>query len=293
MRTHIAKWLCAGILMPWGMAWAQMDVDMTLDHNVYIVGEPIRADVTLANHATIPLVTTPNLTSVRNGLSFDIRVKNSGSLAPLRPGTPLLPDCVVLPGEKHSLAFNLDEWYPMHETGRYLISAQIKFENRRYDSAIRMLDIVPGIELQSAIQLFSDRPNEQRNLALVYWARKDAEYLFLRVNDTPGDRTWTTLELGNLLRVTPPTLSVSPEGDITILHRATKDFFLRTHVKSTSREVVLVGQERLIDQRTLDTLDAERMMRAHDEKAKAEKASSAWWWPFGSGGTKSNNDAVQ
>lgn len=285
MTVSVGRWLGVCAALSFGVSRAQMDVELTLDQSVYIVGEPVRADVRIINRATTPFGVGPEMQSGQNGLCFEVRDNAHESLSPLRPKTPMLAELMLLPGESQKLAYELDEWYPMRRTGRYIISAMVRRDDRRYDSTSRSIDIVPGLEIRSAIQLFADRPNEQRKLALVYWVRKQAEFLFLRVTDSPGERTWTTIELGRLLRTTPPTIAITPEGEVTVVHRATQDIFLKTRVRSTAAGIDLLGQDRVIDPQTLATMKAQLLLAG---PAKEEKKSH-WWWPFGGGGDADKN----
>ena len=284
MTAYAGRWLGACAVLPIGMALAQMDVDVTLDQSAYIVGEPVRADVRIVNRATTPFGVGPETQFGQNGLWFEVRDNARESLSPLRPKTPMLAELMVLPGESHAVAYELDEWYPMRKTGRYIITAMVRRDDRRYESARRAIDVVPGLEIRSAIQLFADRPNEQRKLALVYWMRRQAEFLFLRVTDSPGERTCTTLELGRLLRTTPPTIEISPEGEITVVHRATQDIFLKTRVRSTAAGIDLLGQERIVAPQTIATMKTQLLMATPPKAAQKRH----WWWPFGSGADDKN-----
>ena len=183
------------------------------------------------------------------------------------------------PGAMHQAAFELDEWYPMGKAGNYIVTAMVRRDDLRYEAKPCAIDIVPGLELKTAIQLFADRPDSQRKLSLVYFMRKQSEYLFLRITDTPGDRTWSTLELGQLLRTTPPTIEVSADGIATILHRATRDVYLKTRVRSTVHGVELVGQEQIVDTHSADIIKAQQLQAMED--ARKKKGSSHWYWPFG------------
>ena len=78
-------------------------------------------------------------------------------------------------------AFELDEGYPMGKTGSYIVTAMVRRDDRRYESHPCAIDVVPGLEIKTALQLFADRPDFQRKLTLVYFMRKQSEFLFLRI----------------------------------------------------------------------------------------------------------------
>lgn len=279
MRAVVAGGIGAvvGLLLA-SAARAQMTVDLTLDQRVYILGEAVRADVRIVNHSTTPFMVGPGGYS-QNGLTFSV-VNNGEAVDTSQAHVPMIPELALKGGDTYLSAYELDEWYPMGKTGSYLVTALVRRDDRRYESPVRSIDIVPGLEIKTAIQLFADRPDFERKLTLVYFMRKQTEYLFLRVTDTPGDRTWTTLELGQLLRTTPPTIEISADGVVTVFHRATRDVHLKTRVKSTADGVELLGQERIVDPHTEEIMQAQKI-RAMEAEEKKKKEESHWWWPFG------------
>ncbi len=270
-RTGI--WAVAVLLA--GCVGAQMAVDLKLSQSVYILGEAIRADVSIVNHATTPFLVGDGAAPL-NGLSFRVTDNRRDLLAPSQPQEAMIAKLLLLGGATHRAAFELDEWYPLGRPGSYLVTAHVRRDDRLYESVTRAIDIVPGLEMKSAIQLFADRPEAQRKLSLVYFMRRQAEYLFLRITDTPGDRTWTTLELGQLLRTTPPTMEVSADGVATITQRATQDVYLKTRVKSTVTGVELLGQEQFLDKRAAEGIAAQQLLMEDANKKKTSR-----WWPFG------------
>ena len=276
MRRGLAKGISAAALLLAGSAGAQLTVEMALDQRVYILGEAIRADVRILNHATTPFVIGPGGYR-QNGISFAVVNSQHDTLESTQPRTPMLPELSLAGGEEHKSAFELDEWYPMGKTGSYIVTAMVRRDDRRYESHPCAIDVVPGLEIKTALQLFADRPDFQRKLTLVYFMRKQSEFLFLRITDSPGDRTWSTLELGRLLRTTPPTIEVSTDGVVTIVHRGTRDVYLKTRVKSTANGVELLGQEQIVDSHSAEIMQAQQI-QAMEEAKKAKKSS--WWWPF-------------
>jgi hypothetical protein len=276
----IRAWLAMATVLLTGAVSAQISVDLKLSQSVYILGEAIRADVEIGNQANVPFQIGAGRL---NGLTFRIVDARKDLLETSQPKEHLIEALSLPGGAKHRAAFDLDEWYPLGRTGRFLVTAQVRRDDRLYESATRAMDIVPGLEIKSAIQLFADRPDAQRKLSLVYFMRKQAEFLFLRVTDTPGDRTWTTLELGQLLRTTPPTLEVTADGMVSIVHRATQDVYLKTRVQSTATGVELLGQEQVLDKVSAKAFTSEQVRRFEESK----KENSGSWWPFGASSEKS------
>ncbi len=261
-----------------GGALAQMSVSLDLDQSTYVQGEAIRANVQVVNHATTPFIVGPGGYR-QNGLFFQITDSRRDLLEPSQPSVAMITELLLLGGETYRGAFELDEWYPMGKTGNYLVTAMVRRDDRRYESKTKAISIVPGLDLRCSIQQFADRPDFQRKLCLVYFMRRQSEFLFLRVTDTPGDRTWTTLELGQLLRTTQPAIDIAADGMVTILHRASQDVFLRTRVKSTAAGVELIGQDQIVDAHNAENRQIPQLLDANQKKS-----SSHWWWPFGGSG---------
>ncbi|MFZ4395972.1 MAG: hypothetical protein ACOYOU_10150 [Kiritimatiellia bacterium] len=281
------KQILAVVIWGAGCAGAQMSAEFTLNQSVYLVGEAIRADVCIVNHATTPFMVGSGINR-QNGLFFQITDRRHDTLTLSQPGASMISNLLLPGGETHRAAFELDEWYPLGKTGSYIATAMVRRDDRRYESVSRAFDIVPGLEIKTAIQLFADLPDSQRKLSLVYFVRRQAEYIFLRITDTPGDRVWSTLELGRLLRTTPPTIEVASDGLVIIVHRATQDVYLRTQVKSTVRGVELLGQEQILDRRAAEHAPVEQMPMADESQKPAPSSKSSWWWPFGGSGDKSD-----
>jgi hypothetical protein len=276
LKTPLVWTILPLALLSAGFSRAQIEVELALDQTVYIVGEPIRADVSIVNRATLPFAIGSQAMSVEDKLTFDVLDNSRDMLLPIHPDIPMIREAVVPPAKSHAAAFELDEWYPITKTGRYIVTASVRRGDRRYDSPGRSFSVVPGLELKSALQLFADKPNDPRKLSLVYFMRREAEYLFLRVTDAPDDRTWTTLNLGRLLRTTAPTIAVSQDGEVTIIHRVTKDLFLKTRVRSTAKGVTLIGQDRIIDPDTAEEMRTQSAISDMDAKKDAAKKKS-WW----------------
>ena len=282
MKSFAAGALGALLLLA-GDVVAQMSVSLDLDQGTYVQGEAIRANVLIVNHATTPFIVGPGAYR-QNGLYFQITDNRRDLLEPSQTSAPMIAELRLSGGETYRGAFEIDEWYPMGKTGNYLVTAMVRRDDRRYESKTKAIGIVPGLELRCSIQQFADRPDFQRKLSLVYYMRRQLEFLFLKVTDTPGDRTWTTLELGQLLRTTPPTIEIAADGMVTILHRASQDVFLRTRVKSTAAGVELIRQEQIVETHDTESQQEQQIQQLLD--ANKKKVATHWWWPFGGSGEK-------
>jgi hypothetical protein len=228
----------------------------------------------------------------------DDRLLVEVSNAPYELLTPLKGDSGVEPitligGDTWEGTVAIDKLFPLRTAGRYYATLVATQEDRRYSSQRRAFDVVPGLELKSALQLFANSKVRHRRFALVYWAREQQEILFLRMEDEPAERGWETIRLGPLLRTSEPRMDIAPDGTVTVMHRATQDAYLKTTVKSQPDSVEVVGQEQLLDPASSVSKHMQpfqQMAIERDQEAKRKQKSG--WWPFGgsSDGTKKNGD---
>ena len=96
-------------LLSAGFSRAQIEVELALDQTVYIVGEPIRADISIVNRSTLPFAIGSQAMSVEDKLTFDMLDNSRDMLLPLHPDTPMIREAVVQPGKSHAAAFELDD----------------------------------------------------------------------------------------------------------------------------------------------------------------------------------------
>ena len=156
---------------------------------------------------------------------------------------------------------------------RYLARAVLVHDGARFESSLVSFDVVPGMRVGGAMQMFSNRPGLKRVFEIAYWTRGQREHLFLKAHDEHG-KMWRTTDLGVLLRITDPKISVMPNGEVVVLHRATQDQFLRTVFWSLPDELVLRTQEPMVDP---DVAGAKRMKDLYMESGGVTPVKKSWW----------------
>jgi hypothetical protein len=156
---------------------------------------------------------------------------------------------------------------------RYLARAVLIHAGSRYESSLVSFDIVPGMTVGRAMQMFSNRPGLKRTFELVYWMRGQREHLFLKASDV-GGRVWRTTDLGPLLRITDPKISVMQNGEVVVLHRATQDQFMRSVFWSLPDVLDFRKQEPMVDP---DIAGSQRMRDLYMESGGVTPVKKAWW----------------
>jgi hypothetical protein len=254
----------------------QVDVKLTLAYTTYVVGEPVLVQLELLNTMREPIqVGRPDASD-----SFFVEITKGGRYneLPSVNAAPIIGAVDLKPGQSTLKKVELDKWFSLAAEGKYIARAVFVHNGIRYQSAERSFDVVPGLPLLQGVQMFVNRQSQKRLFKLVHWQRNQTERLFLRIEDEPANKMWDSIDLGVLLRTTDPKLDISPEGEVTILHRATQDAFIRTVLWSLPDSVEVAERNQLLD----PEISASQRVRSlygemSEDGPKEEKKS---WWKF-------------
>ncbi len=253
---------------------SEIKVDLRLDGLDFVSGERIRGVVDIAN-------SSPDRVSVGYSNSKDlffIEVFRAGDRSPLtRLGKrPFVARFRVDSSEGQKLETFLGDHYALREPSRYLAKPVLVHNGTRYEGAIRAFDVVEGIRITGAMQMFANRKGLQRNFSLVYWSRDRAEHLFLRAQDAGSStRKWETRDLGPMLRIGNPTVSVLPGGEVVVLHRLNADQFVRNEFWSLPDAFEFRMRETVRDPETAGTARVRELYKEGGVKPKDNP-----WWKF-------------
>ena len=250
-------------------------------HTVYLVGEPIVADVRIHNRTTRAFEVKKGLAGSQVTLRIT-RGEDQGSIEPFDPQA-VMAEVILETTAVWEGRVEINRYFPVREPGRYLVRLVTVHAGTRYESSPRSFDVVPGLELATVAQVFPGQPPRQRKMRLVYWVRSQMEELFLEVKDEPEAHVWRTYSLGPVLRTTAPTVDIAPDGMLSIIHRATPDVFVKTQIKSEETTVTFLGQEKLLDpvasaSRRMLPFQKMAMDDAMDRREKSKNKGG--WWRF-------------
>ena len=253
---------------------SEIKVDLKLDGSDFVTGERIRGVVDIAN-------SSPDRVSVGYANSKDIffievmRASDSRSLTRLGK-RPFVARFRVDSSEGQKLETFLGEHYALREPSRYLAKPVLVHDGVRYEGAIRAFDVVEGIRITGAMQMFANRKGLQRNFSLVYWSRDRSEHLFLKAQDAgTSTRKWETRDLGPMLRIGNPTVSILPGGEVVVLHRLNQDQFARSEFWSLPDALEFRLRETVRDPETAGTARVRELYKDGGVKAKPNP-----WWKF-------------
>ena len=249
----------------------EIAVKLIPDRREYVVGERLRAVVDVANSSADSIdVGQPGSADI-----FRLEVFRASDMASRdRVGRkPFVAPFLLHSSEGQKLETFLGDHFVLTEPMRYLARAVLVHDGARFESSLVSFDVVPGMRVGGAMQMFSNKPGLKRVFELVYWSRGQREHLFLKAKDEDG-RIWRTTDLGVLLRITDPKISVMPNGEVVVLHRATQDQFLRSVFWSLPEVLDFRSQEPMVDP---DIAGSQRMRDLYLESGGVTPVKKAWW----------------
>lgn len=253
---------------------SEIKVDLKLSGSDFVVGERVRGVIDIAN-------SSPDKVSVGYSNSKDrlfVEVFRSGGLNQLTrlSKSPFVAQFRVESGEGQKLETFLGDHYALQESNRYLARPVLVHGGVRYEGQFRAFDIVDGVKVAGALQMFANRKGLQRDFEVVYWSRNNAERLFLKARDSGiSTRRWETRDLGPILRIEKPSVSILPTGEVIILHRINQDQFVRSEFWSLPDALEFRIHEVMRDPETAGTARVRELYKDGGIKAKTNP-----WWKF-------------
>jgi hypothetical protein len=263
-------------LLPFaGLAAAsEISVDLKLDGGDFVSGERIRGVVDIANSSSEKV----SVGYSNSDDAFFIEVFRAGDMSQLdRIGSrPFVSRFRVDSSEGQKLETFLGDHYALRETRRYLAKPVLVHGGVRYEGAPRAFDVVDGVKIAGAMQVFSNRHGLQREFSVVYWNRNHSEHVFLAARDVgTSDKVWETRDLGSILRIENPSISILPGGEVIVLHRLNSDQFVRTEFWSLPDALEYRMREAVGDPQTAGTARVREMYKESGVKPKTNP-----WWKF-------------
>ena len=253
---------------------SEITVDLKLDQITYVVGERVRGVVDVRNMS--PDKVSVGYLNSEDRFIIEVFRSIGGEQLTRLTKTPITAGFRVDSNEGQKLEVFLGDHFDLSEERRYLARPVLIHSGVRYEGQLRAFDIVPGMFLSRALQIFSNEQNLNRQFELVRWTRGDTEHHFLKSQDTgASERHWTTFDLGAVMKITKPTVSIMSDGKVVVFHRLDPDYFVRSEFWSLPttlefREHVLV--------RDPETAGQARVQELYKEKGVPAKSNP--WWKF-------------
>jgi hypothetical protein len=222
-------------------AGAENVVDVKVIHTRWLQFEPVLANVSVKNlmddliifggdpkderAATVSFVITKGPTE------WVDRKKKGNAAGSLR----------VLPGDRREAQVDLTQWFDLTVMGTYLLTAVVEYGGQKFTSETARFEVENGLPIGSLKQTFSGGTPD-RLFGLRYMSRDGFERLFLRVDEIDTGVNFGTFELGPLVRVRRPQISMETAGLVVVSHQSASDRFTRSTFKADSKGVSFVDQ---------------------------------------------------
>ena len=252
---------------------SEISVDLTLDHIDYVLGERVRAVIEVKN-------VSPDSLSVGFPDSRDylfVEVYKSGDMEQLEKISkgPFVSRFRLNPNEAQKLEVYLGDHYGLGQMRRFLARPVLVHRGIRYEGAYRAFDMVPGMKMTSALQMFSNVQDLGREFTLLHWTRNGTEHIFLSARDTgASDKKWETRDLGAMMKITKPVISIMPGGKVLVLHRFGPESFIRSEFWSMSNALEFSRREVVRDP---ETAGQSRVKELYEEAGGVKPVDRPWW----------------
>ena len=265
---------CSLFPVPANAETSEIMVNLKLDCSDFVSGERIRGVVDIANPS--PEKISVGYSNSQDAFFIEVfRASTMGQLTKVSKHA-FVSAFRIDSGEGQKLETFLGDHYGLREPSRYLAKPVLVHNGVRYEGTMRAFDVVDGIRLSGAMQMFATRNGLRREFSLCYWPRNNSEHVFLRAADAgTSDRIWETRDLGPMLRIDKPSISVMPKGEIVVLHRLNQDQFVRSEFWSLPDALEFRIREAVQDPETAGTA---RVRELYKEGGIQPKENP--WWKF-------------
>lgn len=252
---------------------SEISVDLRLSHTEYVQGERIRGVVNILNSS--PETIRAGTAGASDLFFIEVYRASSREQIDRKAKRPFIAAFLLKTGEGQKFETFLGDHYALRQPSRYLAKPVLVHGGTRYEGVMRPFDVVTGVRVARAMQMFANRKGLSREFELVYWPRTGGENLFIRAQDGgENGRKWVTVDLGKVLRITPPKISVLKTGEVVVLHRSSRDQFTRSVFWSLPDDLEFQGNELLNDP---ETAGSERMKQVYRESGGIEAKKNPWW----------------
>ena len=252
---------------------AEITVDLKLDEISYVSGERIRGVISVLN-------SSPDALSVGGSNSTDrlivevFRASDYSQLQRVKEHPFTAAFDLPFNGSRKFETFLADN-YALVESRRYLARPVFIHRGYRFEGLYRAFDVVPGMKVASALQMFSNRDGLSREFELLRWSRKGNEHLFLAAKDVePRERKWLTTDIGPMMRITKPTISIMPGGEVIVFHRNGPDSFVRSEFWSLPEALEFRSRTMVLDP---ETAGQSRVREIYGEGGEVKPVTHPWW----------------
>lgn len=243
-----------GVLLAAGSLLAQESLDavaltLRIASKNYVIGEAVPVTIKVTNNSGRRI--SFNEAGRPEVLGMAVTHRNSRTEAPMFSGVKLFDRGVTLEaGQVFTHTVKINELFDIRKSGDYFVTFSLVVLGKRYETRPAAFVVVPGKFVKKAVQIFADTPDVQRVFTLVKWSRDGVQWMFLRIEEIPENPMlrFETRKLGSFIELEPaPRLDVAPNGEVTVLHRASHDIFFKSVFWSFPEQVIYRGTTQMLD----------------------------------------------
>lgn len=257
---------------------AEISVDIKLDVHSYVSGERVRGVVDVKNMS--PDRISVGYPDSRDKLVVEVfRSNDATQLDRLDKSRPFVSPFSLKSNEGQKLEVFLGDNYDLKEARNYRARVVLVHDGYRYEGPYRTFSVVPGIHIVSAKQVFSKERNKNRHFDVLRETRNGVEHIFLSAFDKWEDgriETLGTTDLGAMLRITKPTISILDGGEVIIIHRNGADSFVRSEFWSMPKLLHLRSRISVGDPATAGQARVQELYKREGGVKPIERP----WWKF-------------
>ena len=232
----------------------QVQVDIELGRNLFILGEVIPVTVTVTN------LTGNDLDLVDSGINkwfgFEVQTADGRPLPP-RDADYVNPPVQLGAGQKIARTVNITPLFPVDEFGGYRVRACIYLAqgNRFSKSPTLNFDVTEGIRVwQKTVGVPEGFPGAggMRTITLLVHHLPQSKQLYLRIEDIQGGLRKCMHKLGRILTSSTPDVQLDSKNRIHVMQNSAPKVFLYSNVG-------LEGE--IIDRKSFNELTTRPTMR--------------------------------
>lgn len=252
-----------------------INVKAKLPFTEYVYAEAIPLEVTLQNPTTQVFIMDDYPPYNQNTFMVGLRSREGKIYTPLPERSPQI-SITLKPGEADTFSVNLTEIFGPLPEGNYLLNAIITIGKEHFASQIKSISVVKGIEITSSLRPKPNNPQRTLLHTLLYWARNDKEYLFLRITEKPTDIPYGFAQLGSVVRIAQPQLAFDKNAHCIVTYQTSRDRFMQATFDSTGPQLRHLKSQPMISAAALAEADAtERAMQSVERKIEAQKKAES------------------
>jgi len=195
---------------------AQTEVRVTMDHDKFVLFEPMVAEVEITNNSGRPIRIGGEDRNAE--LRFEIK-DNRGHLLDARAGAPEIREMLVEPWTRAAASVDLLRNFVITQAVPYSVKAVLTTEQGSHSSAPVSAEVVPGMSIMQ-LQGVVEETGENRIYELLTTNRNQREVLFLRIDNADRSSCYGVYDLGNVVRIRPPQMLFNERGQLCVLFQS-------------------------------------------------------------------------